>query len=71
MNTVILMRHVKSTKGTEVYQEIDKSGNIVKGDNALVGTLYIRRATLWRENSFDKEIPQELKVTITSEGETQ
>lgn len=63
MNSTILLRHLRSTKGAEVYEEIDKDGTVLKGDNSLVGILYLRKVKL------DGTAPQELKVTIESEAQ--
>lgn len=52
----------KETKGAVRYQEIEAAtDNALRGDDAVVGTLYIRKQAFAGE-----EYPQQLTVTIAS-----
>lgn len=48
----------KETKGAVVYQEVDTQGNELKGDKAVVGTLYMRKV------AFPHQPCESLTVTI-------
>lgn len=50
----------KPTPGTIRYQEVGANGAVLKGPDAKVGTLYIKKATL------GDDVPARLHVEITA-----
>lgn len=54
---------LRETKGANLYQEIDASGNHLKGDpdGAVIGSLYLRKAAL---SKLGKGTPKSLSLHI-------
>lgn len=50
----------RETKGAVRYQQVDASGSPINGDDALVGTMYVRKAKL-PEGKVPKRWEIELK----------
>lgn len=61
----IHFQYEKSTKGAHRYQEVDQAGQVLKGDKAKVGTLYIRRTAIPDHHDV---APAALTVTIQAHG---
>jgi len=50
----------KETKGAVRYQEVGQGGSPLKGDEAIVGTLYIRKAAF----NDGEPVPKSLTLSI-------
>lgn len=60
MNELVIFHKEKETKGAVRYKEVDSAGGEMLLENAVIGTLYVRKSAI------KGDIPNILRVTVVS-----